>query len=179
MADEQNQTTQEAQTAAPAPTEGSSTAEQENPALSAAQPAEKTFTQSELDKILSAERSKLEKRFSAEKEEAERTAAMTSEEKAAHERDKREKALADREAELTRRERSALARELLAKENVPAVMAAAVDISDADGIESSAASVAKDFREAVSAEVARRLAGAPPKKGTPDTKDPFLDGLGL
>ena len=146
-------------------------------------PAEKTFTQSELDRIitdrLKSERKRWEKKAADEKAEAERVAAMTADEKSKHEREKQEKALADREAALTKRERTALAKEYLAEKNVPAALVGAVDIFDPDGIEASAAAVAKAFTDAVSAEVAKKLAGAPPKKGAPGAKDPFLEGLGI
>lgn len=142
-------------------------------------PAEKTFTQAELNKIIAERQKRWEKKAADEKAEAERVAAMTADEKSKHEREKQEKALADREAALTKRERTALAKEYLAEKNVPAALVVAVDISDPDGIEASAAAVAKAFTDAVSAEVAKKLAGAPPKKGDPGAKDPFLDGLGV
>ena len=185
MADEQttSQTTQDAQESASAVKEGYDTPEQESHAQGAAEGAEKTFTQAELNKIiadrLKSEQKRWEKKAADEKAEAERVAAMTADEKSKHEREKQEKALADREAALTKRERTALAKEFLAEKNVPAVLVGAVDISDPDGIEASAAAVAKAFSEAVSAEVAKKLAGAPPKKGVPGAKDPFLEGLGI
>lgn len=147
----------------------------ENAAVANNNNTEKTFTQTELNKIVAervkAEQKRLEKRFANEKAEAERVAAMTAEEKANHEREKQEKALADREAALTKRERTALAKEFLAEKNVPAALVGAVDISDPDGIETSAAAVAKTFAEAVSAEVAKKLAGTPPKKAAVDGSD--------
>lgn len=142
-------------------------------------PAEKTFTQAELNKIIAERQKRWEKKAADEKAEAERVAAMTAEEKSRHEREKQEKSLADREAALTKRERTALAKEYLAEKNVPAALVVAVDISDPDGIEASAAAVAKAFAESVSAEVSKKLAGAPPKKGDPGAKDPFLEGLGI
>lgn len=163
--------------------QGNDTPAQENAAQNAAQGAEKTFTQGELNKLIAervkAEQKRLEKRFADEKAEAERVAAMTADEKSKHEREKQEKALADREAALTKRERTALAKELLAEKGAPAALVGAVDITDPDGMEASAAAVAKAFADAVSAQVAKKLAGAPPKKGTPAAKDPFLDGLGV
>ena len=182
MADEQNttqaqeqggaQSAQEAQEAPSVLSEGNITAEQESPAQKAAQPAEKTFTQAELNKIISERQKRWEKKAADERAEAERVAAMTAEEKANHEREKQEKALAEREAALTKRERTALAKEFLAEKGIPAALVGAVDISDPDGIEESAAAVAKAFNEAVSAQVAKKLAGAPPKKGAPAAKDP-------
>ena len=188
MADETQttQTTESAQNAQEithATAESNDSAKQENPSQGAAEGAEKTFTQTELDRIitdrLKSERKRWEKKAADEKAEAERVAAMTADEKSKHEREKQEKALADREAALTKRERTALAKEYLAEKNVPAALVGAVDISDPDGIETSAAAVAKAFADAVSAEVAKKLAGAPPKKGDPGAKDPFLDGLGV
>lgn len=180
MADEQTiQITQE-QTAALSgggdPTTSTPEPEAENKPEN---PAEKTFTQAELNKIISERQKRWEKKAADEKAEAERVAAMTAEEKSRHEREKQEKSLADREAALTKRERTALAKEYLAEKNVPAALVGAVDISDPDGIEASAAAVAKAFAESVSAEVAKKLAGTPPKKGSPGAKDPFLEGLGI
>ncbi|MBD9062090.1 MAG: DUF4355 domain-containing protein [Ruminococcaceae bacterium] len=185
MADEQttSQTTQDAKEAASAVNEVNDTPEQESHVQGVAEGTEKTFTQTELNKIiadrLKSEQKRWEKKAADEKAEAERVAAMTADEKSKHEREKQEKALADREAALTKRERTALAKEFLAEKNVPAVLVGAVDISDPDGIEASAAAVAKAFSEAVSAEVAKKLAGAPPKKGVSGAKDPFLEGLGI
>lgn len=185
MADEQttSQTTQDAKEAASAVNEVNDTPEQESHVQGVAEGTEKTFTQTELNKIiadrLKSEQKRWEKKAADEKAEAERVAAMTADEKSKHEREKQEKALADREAALTKRERTALAKEFLAEKNVPAVLVGAVDISDPDGIEASAAAVAKAFSEAISAEVAKKLAGAPPKKGVPGAKDPFLEGLGI
>ena len=185
MADEQttSQITQDAQEAASAVKEGNDTPEQGSHTQGVAEGTEKTFTQTELNKIiadrLKSEQKRWEKKAADEKAEAERVAAMTAEEKSRHEREKQEKALADREAALTKRERTALAKEYLAEKNVPAALVGAVDISDPDGIEASAAAVAKAFAESVSAEVSKKLAGTPPKKGSPGAKDPFLEGLGI
>lgn len=181
MADEtQNtQTTQEqggAQTAGGDPNVSAPESEGET---KTDKPSEKTFTQAELNKIIAERQKRWEKKAADEKAEAERVAAMTADEKSKHEREKQEKALADREAALTKRERTALAKEYLAEKHVPAVLVSAVDISDPDGIEASAEAVAKAFSEAVSTEIAKKLAGAPPKKGAPGAKDPFLEGLGI
>ena len=182
MADEQNtQTTQATEQTAALSGGGDSTTSTPEPEAEnkPEKPAEKTFTQAELNKIIAERQKRWEKKAADEKAEAERVAAMSAEEKSKHEREKQEKALADREAALTKRERTALAKEYLAEKNVPAALVGAVDISDPDGIEASAAAVAKAFSEAVSAEVATKLAGALPKKGASGAKDPFLDGLGV
>ena len=55
-------------------------------------PAEKTFTQAELNKIIAERQKRWEKKAADEKAEAERVAAMTADEKSKHEREKQEKA---------------------------------------------------------------------------------------
>ena len=76
------QTTQNAQETAPAPTEGNDTPKQEITPQSAAQQPEKTFTQDELNKIISdrlkSERDRWEKKAADEKAEAERVANVTA-----------------------------------------------------------------------------------------------------
>ena len=99
MADEQTtQTTQEqggAQTAGGDPNVSTPEPEAEN---KPEKPAEKTFTQAELNKIIAERQKRWEKKAADEKAEAERVAAMTADEKSKHEREKQEKALAEREA---------------------------------------------------------------------------------
>ena len=177
------QTTQNAQETAPAPAEGNDTPKQENAPQSAAQPSEKTFTQDELNKILAdrlkSEQKRWEKKAADEKAEAERVAKMSAEEKAKHEQEKREREFAEREAELSRKERTATARDLLAEKNAPAALIGAVDVSSDEAVTNSVEAVVKAFNEAVSAEVAKKLAGAPPKKSEPTKTDPFREGLGI
>ena len=141
----------------------------ENGVQGASQPVEKTFTQDELNKIvtdrLKAEQKRWEKKVADEKAEAERVAKMTAEEKAKHENEKREKEYAERMEALTKRERLAVAKDKLAANNVPLTLIGAVDISDDDAIDSSVEAISKAFSDAVSAEVQKRLASAPPKAG--------------
>ena len=177
------QTTQTAQETAPAPAEGNNTPKQETTPQSAAQNAEKTFTQDELNKILAdrlkSEQKRWEKKAADEKAEAERVAKMTAEQKAQHEQEKREREFAEREAALQRKERTATARDLLAEKNAPAALIGAVDVSSDEAVTSSVEAVVKAFNDAVSAEVAKKLAGAPPKTGSPAKTDPFREGLGI
>lgn len=143
------------------------------------EPAPKTFTQEEVNKIISERQKRWEKKAADDKAEAERVAKMTAEQKARHEQEKREKAIAEREEQLTRRERTATAAEELRKLGVPAELLAAVDISSDEVISESAGKVAKAFNDAVNAEVAKRIAGAPPKAGASNNNaDPFVEGFG-
>lgn len=184
-----SQPAEKPQNNAPAPAEGNDTPKQENAPQNAAQPAgdarpaEKTFTQDELNKILAdrlkSEQKRWEKKAADEKAEAERVAKMTAEEKAKHEQEKREREFAEREAELSRKERTATARDLLAEKGAPAALIGAVDVSSDEAVTNSVEAVVKAFNEAVSAEVAKKLAGAPPKSGNSAKADPFREGLGI
>lgn len=177
------QTTQNAQETAPAPAEGNDAKGQETTPQNAAQSAEKTFTQDELNKILAdrlkSEQKRWEKKAADEKAEAERVAKMSAEEKSKHEQEKREREFAEREAELSRKERTATARDLLAEKGAPAALIGAVDVSSDEAVTTSVEAVVKAFNEAVSAEVAKKLAGAPPKSGNSAKADPFREGLGI
>ena len=161
------QTAQNAQETAPAAQADNNAATAENAAQSDAQP-EKTFTQDELNKILTdrlkAEQKKWEKKAAEEKEEAERVAKMTADEKAKHDHEKRERDFAEREAALSHKERTAAARELLIEKGVPVSLVGAVDVSSDEAVSESVEALAKAFTEAVSAEVQKRLASAPPKR---------------
>ena len=177
------QTAQNAQEAAPASAEGNDTPKQENTSQSAAQPPEKAFTQDELNRILAdrlkSERDRWEKKAADEKAEAERVAKMTADEKAKHEQEKREREFAQREATLQRKERTATARDLLAEKGAPAALLGAVDVSSDEAVAPSVEAIVKAFNSAVSAEVAKKLAGAPPKTSSPAKADPFREGLGV
>lgn len=177
------QTAQNAQEAAPTTPEGNDTPKQENTSQSAAQPPEKTFTQDELNKILAdrlkSEQKRWEKKAADEKAEAERVAKMTADEKAKHEQEKREREFAEREATLQRKERTATARDLLAEKGAPAALLGAVDVSSDEAVAPSVEAIVKAFNSAVSAEVAKKLAGAPPKTSSPAKADPFREGLGV
>ncbi len=147
------------------------------------QSAEKKFSQEDVNKIvadrLKSEQKRWEKKAADEKAEAERVAKMSAEEKARHEQDKREREFARREEELSRKERTATARDMLAEKGIPAALVSAVDVSSDEAVAPSVEALATAFNDAVAAEVAKKLAGTPPKKGEPAKTDPFLAGLGL
>lgn len=133
----------------------------------------KTFTQEDVNKIISdrlaKERSKWEKEFQAKideaKTEAEKLAKMNAEQKAEYERQQREKELADREAKITQRELRATALETLAEKDLPKELAEILDYTNADSTNKSIEAVEKAFRSAVEAGVNERLKGNPPKGG--------------
>jgi hypothetical protein len=139
----------------------------------------KTFTQEDLDRVitdrLKRERTKWEKetetKVSAAVTEAEKFAKMTAEQRAEAEREAREKKLADREVEITRRELRAKALEALAEKGLPKELAETLNYTDADSCNQSIESVEKAFRAAVDAAVNAKLRGNPPKVGDPVKTD--------
>lgn len=137
----------------------------------------KTFTQDEVDRIvgerLSKERKKMEKdvesKIAEAKTEAERLAAMSADEKVAHEKEQQEKARKAREEALTKREAAIQLRELraealetLAEKALPKALADCLDYSSADACKASIDSIGKVFNTAVQAEVEKRLQGHTP-----------------
>lgn len=136
--------------------------------------APKTFTQEDVNKIVSdrlaKERAKWEKDFETKlneaKTEAEKLAKMNADQKAEYERQKREEELAKREGEITRRELRATALETLAEKGLPKQLADILVYTDAEACQKSIESVEKVFREAVEAAVNERLKGDPPKGGS-------------
>lgn len=135
---------------------------------------DKTFTQEDLNKIisdrLSKERKKWDEEFQAKveeaKTEAQKLAKMNAEQKAEYERKQLEEQLNKREAEITRRELRATALETLAEKSLPKQLADILDYTDADSTNKSIEAVEKSFREAVEQAVNERLKGDPPKTGS-------------
>lgn len=134
---------------------------------------DKTFTQDDLNKIisdrLSKERKKWDEEFQAKveeaKTEAQKLAKMNAEQKAEYERQQLEEKLNKREKEITRRELRATALETLAEKSLPKQLADILDYTDADSTNKSIEAVEKSFREAVEQAVNERLKGNPPQKG--------------
>lgn len=138
----------------------------------------KTFTQEEVDKIVSdrlaRQAKQSEKKFTQEEvdqivstklSEAEKLAKMNAEQKAKYAQEKHEKELAEREAALTKRELTATAKEILTSKGLPAELAEIADTSSADKCTASLEAIEKAFSAAVQKAVNDRLKADPPKKG--------------
>ena len=138
---------------------------------------QKTFTQEDFDKQLSktlAEKeAKLEKKLAdklkAEREEWERQAKLSAEEKEAEERKKREQETAAKERDITLRENRADARELLAEKNIPTTLVDFVVDVDADKTKENIDTLEKAYLEAVEKGVADKLKGDTPKDKSNNT----------
>lgn len=146
------------------------------------EPAGKTFTQEEVDKIvadrLARQAKQSEKKFTqkevdtlvAEKiSEAEKLAKMNAEQKQKYAQEKLEKELAEREAAINKRELTATAKDILASKGLPTELADIVDTTDADKCTASIESIEKAFASAVQKAVNERLKADPPKVGSANT----------
>ena len=141
-------------------------------ATQAAQPAERTFTQADVDRMiadrLSRERRQhqqdIENARTEARTEAERLAQMTQEQRAQAEQQRaqqeaqrREQQLQQREADITRRELRAQAMDTLATRDMPVGLANILDYSSADACNASIDTVEREFRDAVQKAVDARL----------------------
>lgn len=135
------------------------------------EPAEKTFTQSDLDAIitkrLERERKEAETRIKAAVTEAQKLAKMSADERMEHERAEREKELKNRETEITKRELRAEAKSQLHDKGLPVELADVLPYTDAETTNTALEAVEKVFRAAVEKGINERLKGQAPKVNTP------------
>lgn len=136
---------------------------------------EKKFSQAEVEDIINKRFAKLQRESEKRVEQArkdgmtegEKLASMSAEERDKAQREKtegefkaREDALNKREAELARKELRAQAVETLNEKGLPASLADVLSYADAEACRASIATVEKAFRDAVKAEVDKRLAAS-------------------
>lgn len=129
---------------------------------------EKTFTQEQLNKYLATEKAKWKQESEAEKNEAERLAKLSAEEKAAE----KEKKLAEKENELNYKELVGNAKDVLSDKGIPASFANWI-VSERDTAEKVTEKIedfVKKFNSELEKMVVKRLAGEVPKAGSEKTK---------
>ena len=142
----------------------------------------KTFTQEEVDKIVSdrlARQAKQSEKKFTQKEvdsivseklsEAEKLAKMNAEQKQKYAQEKLEKELSEREAALNKRELTATAKEILSSKGLPLELAEIVNTADADSCTASIEAIEKAFSAAVQKAVNERIKSDPPKVGNANT----------
>ena len=128
---------------------------------------ERTFTRAEIGKMLSAERSKWEAEQEAKENEAKKLAKMNADEKQKYQLDQREQELADREKAIARKELTAEAKTMLSERGLPVELVAVVDLSSAEAVTESVASIQKTWEDAVQKGVSERMKGSAPIKTAP------------
>lgn len=143
---------------------------------------EKTFTQAELNDIISKRLARVEKEHAQAiekaKAEGEANAKLSAEERAKKEQAEALAKLEEREREIARREQKATVLEELSKRSLPKELIAAVDLSNA---EQSISDIEKAFTTAVQSAVEARLVSEPPKDNNANFDDlsAYKKALGL
>lgn len=132
---------------------------------------ERTFTRAEIGKMLSAERSKWEAEQEAKENEAKKLARMNADEKQKYQLDQREQELANREQVLARKELTAEAKAMLSERGLPVELVAVVDLSNAEAVTESVASIQKTWEDAVQKGVSERMKGSAPIKTAPQNNN--------
>ncbi len=138
-------------------------------------PEEKLYSEKELNDLLEKGMTELRKKLA----ETEKLALMDAEEKVKYRREMAEKELAQREAAVAKRELMAAAIEKLSEAELPKQLASCLCYDSEEECDRSILAVSEAFREAVTKAVNQRLKGNTPKLITETDRDAFLDGLGI
>jgi hypothetical protein len=143
-----------------------------------AQP-EKTFTQEEVNRMISERLDRQQKKFAAEKEEAAKLAKMNAEEKAKYAAQKREEELTARETAIQKKELRFEALNILEENKLPAKLVDCIDLTSAETSKASIEAIKTAWTEALTAAVDARLKTDPPAySGGNKNTDPFLTEFG-
>ena len=128
---------------------------------------ERTFTRAEIGKMLSAERSKWEAEQEAKENEAKKLAKMNADEKKDYQLKQLEQELANREQAIARKELTAEAKTMLSERGLPVELVGVIDLTSAETVTDSVASIQKSWEEAVQKGIADRTKGGAPIKTAP------------
>lgn len=122
-------------------------------------PAEKSFTQAELDAAVEAAR----KQWADEAAEAERVKKLSPEERTAEEQKKKDARIADLEGQLLKKDLREAAVRALEKDGCPASLAEVLDYSSRERMEETLSSTLQVFKDSLAAAVQARLRGKTPE----------------
>ena len=128
---------------------------------------EKKYTDAEVDAIIDKKFAKWKSEQEAKENEAKKLAKMNADEKQKYQLDQREQELANREQVLARKELTAEAKAMLSERGLPVELVAVVDLSNAETVTESVASIQKTWEDAVQKGVADRMEGSAPIKTAP------------
>ena len=141
-------------------------------------PTGKTFTQEDVDKMISERLARQQKKFDEKMEEAAKLAKMNAEEKAKYAAEKREADLTAREMAVQKKELRFEALNILAENKLPAQLIDCVDLTSAETSKASIEAITKSWQTSVQAEVDAKLKSDPPQYSGGNTKsDAFLAGF--
>ena len=138
----------------------------------------KTFSQEEVDKLISERLARQQKKFDEKMEEAAKLAKMNAEEKAKYAAEKREADLTARETAVQKKELRFEALKILEENKLPAQLIDCVDLTSAETSKASIEAITKSWQTSVQAEVDAKLKSDPPQYSGGNTKsDAFLAGF--
>lgn len=142
-------------------------------------PVSKTFTQEEVDRLISERLNRQQKKFDAEKEEAAKLAKMNAEQKAQYEAKKREEELTAREQAIKEKELRYTALNILEENKLPSKLVECLNLSSAEACNKSIETIKTAWAEALTAAVDARLKSKQPPQysGGNGKTDAFLEGF--
>ena len=128
---------------------------------------EKKYTDAEVDAIIDKKFAKWKSEQEAKDNEAKKLAKMNADEKQKYQLDQREQELANREQAIARKELTAEAKAMLSERGLPVELVSVVDLSNAEAVTESVASIQKTWEDAVQKGVSDRMKGSAPIKTAP------------
>jgi len=136
---------------------------------------EKKYTDAEVDAIIDKKFAKWKSEQEAKENEAKKLAKMNADEKQKYQLDQREQELANREQVLARKELTAEAKAMLSERGLPVELVSVVDLSNAEAVTESVASIQKTWEDAVQKGVSDRMKGSAPIKTAPTNQQEIVE----
>ena len=136
---------------------------------------EKKYTDADVDEIINKKFAKWKSEQEAKENEAKKLAKMNADEKQKYQLDQREQELANREQAIARKELTAEAKTMLSERGLPIELVAVVDLSNAEAVTESVASIQKTWEDAVQKGVSDRMKGSAPIKTAPTTQQEVVE----
>lgn len=128
---------------------------------------EKKYTDADVDAIVNKKFAKWKSEQEAKENEAKKLAKMNADEKQKYQLDQREQELANREQAIARKELTAEAKAMLSERGLPVELVGVIDLTSAETVTDSVASIQKSWEEAVQKGIAERTKGGAPIKTAP------------
>ena len=132
---------------------------------------EKKYTDADVDAIIDKKFAKWKSEQEAKENEAKKLAKMNADEKQKYQLDQREQELANREQVLARKELTAEAKTMLSERGLPIELVGVIDLTSAETVTESVASIQKSWEEAVQKGIADRTKGSAPIKTAPQNSN--------
>lgn len=132
---------------------------------------EKKYTDADVDAIIDKKFAKWKSEQEAKENEAKKLAKMNADEKQKYQLDQREQELANREQVLARKELTAEAKAMLSERGLPVELVGVIDLTSAETVTDSVASIQKAWEDAVQKGVSDRMKGSAPIKTAPQNNN--------